>query len=109
MGVIVDSEHVTMPGGDGWKCIYQVRRDDGEVVTVDVSCTGAAQAVAEATDNAEALVSMENLGGVDALQMAEKVQSPARRGETLITIVYDETSRGDLRWDVSYERDPEPG
>ena len=98
-----------MPDGDGWKCIYQVRRDDSEVVTVEVSCSGPAQTVAEATDNAEALVSMENLGGVDALQIAEKVQSPARRGATLITMVYDETSHGDLRWDVSYERDPEPG
>lgn len=39
--------------------------------------------------------------------IAEKVQSPTRRGRTLITVFYDSVDRGSLHWTVQYERDLE--
>jgi hypothetical protein len=107
MAEIVKRDVLPRPGDDGWKCVYELRRDDGEIVTVDVSCTRVAQAIARALGNAEALASMDAMGGPDVVGIAKKVQSPARRGRTLITAYYDSVDRGTLHWNVQYERDYE--
>jgi hypothetical protein len=97
MAEIVKRDVLPRPGDDGWKCVYEIRRDDG--------CTRVAQAIAGALGNAEALASMDAMGGPDVVGIAEKVQSPARRGRTLITVYYDSVDRGTLHWNVQYERD----
>lgn len=104
MAEIVRATQTNNPGDEGWKCTFEIKRDDGEVVIADVSCTRTAQVAAAKAENVEALASMGAQGRPDVLQIAEKVQSPSRRGRTLITAFYDAMDRGDFRWDVRYER-----
>ena len=46
---------------------------------------------------------MKNYGGADVRVFAEHVQSPSRRGRTLIKAFYD-SGTGNLNLNVSYER-----
>jgi hypothetical protein len=103
---IVNRTDLTQPGDDGWKCVYEIKRADGGTVTAEVGCTRTAGSTASAHGNAKALESMRNYGGIEIVQIAEKVQSPARRGATHIVAYYDAMDDGSLRWDVAYEREP---
>lgn len=108
MAEIETRKLLTEPMQDGWSYLYEIRRDDGELVTVKFDCTRSAQKTAEMQGNAEALASMKNYGGIDAVRIAEKVQSPSYRGATYVAAYFDVLSGGSLTWDVSYER-PHPG
>jgi hypothetical protein len=102
MAEIVKRTDVTGRSEDGWKLVYEIKRKDGELVTARVSCTRTAVQTAQAQDNAAALASMRNYAGIDVLEYAERVQSPYRRGRTLITGFYDSVNGGNLSLEVSY-------
>lgn len=106
MTAIVERENLTRPGEDGWSFFYRVRRDDEEEVTFRVSCPHTATAVATLKDNREALESMKHHGAVDAVRIAEHVESPARCGRAHVTMLYSLIS-GELLWRVEYERPTE--
>jgi len=97
---------MTRPGQDGWTYLYRICRDDGEEVTVAVTCTPTATAVATLKDNAEALESMRNHGAADAMRVAEQVESPAARGRTHVRMFYSLIS-GDLQCRIDHERSPD--
>jgi hypothetical protein len=104
MAEIKERKELTEPGDDGWKIVYKIQRDDGEFVTAEVTCTRTAEQIAQAQGNSRALESMGNYGGIEVLEYAERVQSPSRRGLTLITAFYDSVDGGNLSLNVSYER-----
>jgi hypothetical protein len=95
--------NVTRPGQDGWTYLYGIRRDDGEEVTVAVTCAATAAAVATLKDNVQALESMKDHGANAALHVAEQVESPAARGRTHVRMFYSLIT-GDLQHRVDYER-----
>ena len=103
MTEILDRENLTRPGEDGWSYLYRVRRNDGEEVTVAVSCARTATAIATLQDNTEALESMREYGAADAARVAERVESPARCGRTHVRMFYSLVG-GDLQWRVDCER-----
>ncbi len=103
MAEIVKRTDITGRSEDGWKCVYEIKRDDGELVTAEVRCTRTAEQTAQAQGNSKALESMKNYGGVDVRVYAEHVQSPSRRGRTCIKAFYD-SGTGNLNLNVSYER-----
>ena len=73
---------------------------------MQVDCTGTAAQAATNSRNEEALKSMENLGAIDAVRQAEKVQSPIYRGKTSIKGLYDPGNQGSLTWgSPSYEKE----
>jgi hypothetical protein len=76
---IVKRTDITGASEDGWKCVYEIKRDDGELVTAEVRSTRTAEQTAQAQGNSKALESMKNYGGADVRVYAEHVQSPSRR------------------------------
>jgi hypothetical protein len=100
---ILERENVTRPGEDGWSYLYRIRRNDGEEVTVAVSCARTATAVATLRDNAAALTSMRDDGVGDAMRVAELVASPAQCGRTHVRMFYSLVD-GSLQWRSECER-----
>jgi hypothetical protein len=90
---ITASKETTPAHADGSSHLYAVRRDDGEEVAVEVRCAATVEATARATDNAYAVAVIENRGAGLALQLAERVQSPAQRGRVLIKVWFDPLDR----------------
>jgi hypothetical protein len=48
MAEIVKRTDITGRSEDGWKCVYEIKRDDGELVTAEVRCTRTAEQTAQA-------------------------------------------------------------
>ena len=103
---VVETHDLTAPSQDGWAVDYRIRRDDGEEIHAEVRCWAKAHAAAERGANAEALAAIADRGSAIALENAEQVESPARRGAVLISIWFDPADNGNLRRRVSYERAP---
>jgi hypothetical protein len=104
MTEVLETNDLTTPGQDGWAVDYRVKRDDDEEVYVQVRCTGTVEAIATATDNAETLAVIADRGRTEALRIAERVQSPARRGRVLVSVWFDPIDHGNVRNTIEYER-----
>ena len=105
MTEILEETDLPSPRGDGWARLYRVRRDDGEEVTVDASCTGTAEAIATVAGGRDALEFIADRGRSAALRCAESAQSPARRGNVVVSVFVDAFS-GALAIEYDYERSP---
>ena len=106
MAEVVETHDLTAPSQDGWAVDYRIRREDGEVLHAEVRCWEKAHAAAERAANTGALAAIADRGSATALEYAELVESPARRGAVLISIWFDPADEGNLRRRVSYERAP---
>ena len=106
MAKVVQIHDLTAASQDGWAVDYGIRREDGEVLHAEVRCWEKARAAAERAANADALAAIADRGSAAALEYAELVESPARRGAVLISIWFDPADDGNLRRRVSYERAP---
>jgi hypothetical protein len=106
MADLVETHDLTAPSQDGWAVDYRIRREDGEELHAEVRCWEKAHAAAEQGANTEALAAIADRGIATALEYAEEVESPARRGAVLISIWLDPGDDGNLRRRVSYERAP---
>jgi len=104
MADVVETHDLTTPSQDGWAVDYRIRREDGEELHAEVRCWEKAHAAAERAANEDALAAIADRGIVAALDYAELVESPARRGAVLISIWFDAADEGKLRRRVSYER-----
>ena len=90
-------------GVDAWQAWHYVRRDDGEEVAVEASCTGTAAETARAQENRETMAFIADRGEAEALRLAETAQSPAVRGNVLVR-VFVNPQTGSLMHDYDYER-----
>ena len=106
MAEVVETHDLTAPSQDGWALDYRIRREDGEELHAEVRCWEKAHAAAERGANAEALAAIGDRGVAIALEYAEQVESPAKRGAVLISSWFDPADEGNLRRRVSYERPP---
>ena len=104
MAEVVETNDLTAPSQDGWAVDYRIRREDGEELHAEVRCWEKAHAAAERAANAEALAAIADRGIAAALEYADLVQSPAKRGAVVISIWFDPADEGSLRHRVSYER-----
>ena len=104
MAEVVETNDLTDPSQDGWAVDYRIRRADGEELHAEVRCWEKARAAAERAGNVEALAVIADRGTAAALEYAEVVESPAKRGAVLISIWFDPADEGNLRRRVSYER-----
>jgi hypothetical protein len=104
MAEVVETHDLTAPSQDGWAVDYRIRRDDGQELHAEVRCWEKAHAAAERAANVEALAAIGDRGSAVALEYAEQVESPAKRGAVLISIWFDANAEGCLRRRVSYER-----
>jgi hypothetical protein len=48
MAEIVKMTDVTGRSEDGWRCVYEIKREDGELVTAEGRCTRTAEQRAQA-------------------------------------------------------------
>lgn len=103
MAEIIEENDMTTNGADAWQVWYRVRRDDGEEVSVQATCTGTAEATAQAEEDREALSFIADRGQRAALHYAELAQSPAKRGNVIVRVMVDPHSGG-LAHDYDYER-----
>jgi hypothetical protein len=101
---VVEARDLTAPSQHGWAVDYRIRREDGEELHAEVRCWEKAHAAAERAANAEALAAITDRGIGAALEYAELVESPAKRGAVLISIWFDPADDGNLRRRVGYER-----
>jgi hypothetical protein len=106
MAELVETHDLTAPSQNGWAVDYRIRREDGEELHAEVRCWDKAHAAAERGANADALAAIADRGSAIALEYAEQVESPAKRGAVLISIWFDLADNGNLRRRVSYERAP---
>jgi hypothetical protein len=97
---------MSAPGADAWVYHYDVRRDDGEHVTVVAAATETGIAVAGDRQHAEGLAFANNKGEAAALAFAERAQSPAQRGITFVHVTLDSFTGG-LTVGYEYEK-PSP-
>jgi hypothetical protein len=104
MAEVVETRDLTDPSQSGWAVDYRIRRDDGEVLDVEVRCWDKARELAHRAQNTNALDAMEDRGLALALEHAEIVDSPAERGAVIVSIWFDPSEDGALRHRVSYER-----
>ena len=104
MAEVVERNDLTGPSQDGWAVDYRIRRDDTEELHAEVRCWNRAHAAAERAANPEALAAIADRGNAAALEYAELVESPAKRGAVVISIWFDPADEGNLRRRVSYER-----
>ena len=104
MADLVETYDLTAPAQHGWAVDYRIRRDDGEELHAEVRCWERAQASAEKAGNTVALEAMADRAVAAALEYADQVESPAKRGAVLISIWFDAADEGNLRYRVSYER-----
>ncbi len=107
MAELVETYDLTDPAQHGWAMDYLIRREDGEELHAAVRCWDKARASAERAGNTDALEAMSDRGVAAALEYAESVQSPAERGEVVISIWFDPADDGNLRRRVSYGRAPD--
>jgi hypothetical protein len=94
---------MSAPGANGWTYGYEVRRDDGEHVTVEAAATETSIAVAATRQHAEGLAFATDKGEAAALRYAEAAQSPAERGSTFVRVALDPFTGG-LTVLYEYER-----
>ena len=106
MAEVVETHDLSAVSQDGWAVDYRIRREDGEELDAAVRCWAKAHAAAEMAGNTEALAAIADRGVAAALEYAERVESPATHGAVLISIWFDPTGGGNLRWQVSYEHGP---
>ena len=106
MAELIETNDLTAPSQDGWTVDYRIRRDDGQELHAEVRCWNKAKIAAERSGNTGALAAIADRGTATALEHAESVESPARRGAVLISIWFDPADDGNLRHRVSYERAP---
>ena len=104
----VSAPQAAAPSQDGLALDYRIRREDSEELHAEVRCWEKARAAAERAANAEALAAIADRGSAAALEYAEQVESPAKRGAVLISIWFDPADEGNLRHQVSYERAAAP-
>jgi hypothetical protein len=78
---------LTEPGQNGWAFLYTVRRDDGRDVLVEASCTETAAAAANEKDNTHALEIIKDLGGREAIRLAENAMD--RPGQIFVHLGFD--------------------
>ena len=105
MTEILEETSLTARGEDGWRRRYRVRRTDGEEITVDTACTRTAEAIAIAAESRDALEFIADHGRSAAQRCAESAQSPARRGNVVVSVFVD-ASAGALAVEYDYERSP---
>ena len=91
MADLVRTHDLTYATQHGWAVDYLIQREDGAELHVEVRCWDRAR---EAADNASD----------EALESAERADSPASRGAVMISIWFDPADDGRLRERVSYER-----
>ena len=103
MTEIVEETNLAVLGEDGWQCHYRVRRNDGDEVMVNAACTRTAEAIATAAKSREALEFIADRGRSAAQRCAESAQSPAKRGNVLVSVFVDDYS-GALAVEYDYER-----
>lgn len=103
MAEVVEQQDLTPAGADRWQVWYRVRRNDGEEVFVEASCTRTAEEVARAQNDHEALAIIADRGEAAALKYAESAQSPADRGKVIVRLWVDGLN-GSLHHDPDYER-----
>jgi hypothetical protein len=104
MAEVVEMHDLTAPSQHGWAVDYWIRREDGEELHAAVRCWDKAHMAAERSANSEALAAIADRGSAAALEYAELVEPPAKRGAVLISIWFDPADDGNLRRRVSYER-----
>ena len=107
MAEMVQTRDLTDSSQHGWAVDYRIRRGDGEELHAEVRCWDRAHDAARRSANAEALAAIEDRGIAVALEYAEVVESPAKRGAVLISIWFDPADEGRLCRRVSYERRPD--
>ncbi len=100
--LIITVDH-TEPSEDGWRMTHHVRRDDGEEVEVDVSCTKNAEALLRGLGADEAVSALDDRGVEAALRVAE--DALPRRGPTRIRLSFDQAT-GSLRHSIDYTWPP---
>ena len=103
MTEIVSRMDMSAPGADAWTYDYDVRRDDGEHVTVEAAANQTGIAAAGTRHQAEGLAFASDKGEAAALKYAEAAQSPAQRGSTFVRVSLDPFTGG-LTVLYEYER-----
>jgi hypothetical protein len=103
MAKLISTVDHTEPHEDGWRMTHHVRRDDGEVVEVDVSCTKAAEALLRGLGDNEAVTALDDRGVKASLRIAE--DALPRRGPTRIRLSFDQAT-GSLRHSIDYTWPP---
>ena len=103
MAELIETVDLTTPGEDGWTVEYRIRRDDGEEVTVQATCSNTAEVVAHTHRDEGAISAMEDRCVALALESAELAQSPRRRGRVAIRLWFD-SLEGSFRRAFIYER-----
>ncbi|MCR6679953.1 hypothetical protein NVV43_31880, partial [Escherichia marmotae] len=73
---------------------YRIRCEDGEELHAEVRCWDKARDAAKQSANTDALAAIADWGSAAALEYAESVESPARRGAVLISIWFDPADEG---------------
>jgi hypothetical protein len=104
MAEVVEAQDLTEPSQHGWAMDYLIRRADGEQLHAEVRCWDKARDAAQRAGNARALEAIGDRGLAAALESAELVASPATRGAVMISIWFDPADDGNLRQNVTYER-----
>jgi hypothetical protein len=87
-------------GSDGWEAWYNVVRDDGGQVFVEVSCTETAYEAVRTSANEAARRALADQGTALALELAESAQ--AARGTCYVTVTFDSLDGG-IRHDYRYD------
>ena len=103
MAEVLETHDLTDPSQHGWAVNYRILREDGEELHAEVRCWDKARAAAERAANAEALAAIADQGLAAALEYADLVESPAKRGAVVLSIWFDATNAGNLRRRVGYE------
>jgi hypothetical protein len=87
-------------GSDGWEAWYNVVRDDGGQVFVEVSCTDTAYEAVRASADKASRQALADQGTALALELAESAQ--AGRGTCYVTVTFDSLDGG-THHDYRYE------
>jgi hypothetical protein len=103
MAELMNTVDYTEPGEEGWRLTHHIRREDGEEVEVDVSCTNAAEAIVRGHGDSEAAAALDDRGVGAALLLSE--QALPRRGPTRIRLSFDQGT-GSIRHSFDYTWPP---